>query len=172
MMEKADTRPIGGMIILWIIAAGFCVITPLITYSVLKPVGLTIAAQNWEARPAVILSSHVQNRNRQYRLRTEYSYVWDNETHVSRRTFFDETLGVRESYYHQLNRQLSRHKSRNEPLSVWINPKSPSKAVIYRHIRWDKLGAGILFLSLWALITFILVRSALAELNHGPSSED
>ena len=62
--------------------------------------------------------------------------------------------------------------SRNEPLSVWINPKSPSKAVIYRHIRWDKLGAGILFLSLWALITFILVRSALAELNHGPSSED
>ena len=57
MMEKADTRPIGGMIILWIIAAGFCVITPLITYSVLKPVGLSIAAQNWEARPAVMLSN-------------------------------------------------------------------------------------------------------------------
>ncbi|HBL92091.1 MAG TPA: hypothetical protein DD397_11090, partial [Hyphomonas sp.] len=89
MVEKDGTRPIGGTIVLWIVATGFCVIAPFITYSVLKPVGLTIAAQNWEARPAVILSSHVQNRNRQYRLRTEYSYVWDNETHVSRRTFFD-----------------------------------------------------------------------------------
>jgi Protein of unknown function (DUF3592) len=172
MVEKAGTRPIGGMFILWIIAAGFCVITPFAAYAVLKPVGLAIAAQNWEARPAIILSSHVQSRNRQYRLRTEYSYAWKNETHVSRRTFFDETVGVRKSYYHQLNRQLSRHKSRNAPLSVWINPKNPSKAVIYRHIRWDKLGAGILFLGLLTVITFVLVRSAQAELKHKPAHDN
>ena len=48
-----------------------------------------------------------------------------------------------------MNRQLSRVRSGSQTLTVWVNPKEPSDAVIDREMRWGLFAFKLLFLFLF-----------------------
>ncbi len=149
-----------GNLILVVIMIGFLIgLVPLATM-VFGPAIGTLRALNWEPAEAVIASSFVDvPYRRQYRLETRYTYEWDGVIHSSDRVFFDDMVGVRKGYYHRVNRALLRHKIVDNPITVWVNPQSPSQAVIYPQMRWDKFAGNLFMFAIWTAITLALVAA-------------
>lgn len=120
---------------------------------VITPVAQSVQASQWAPAEAVIDSSYVENKARQYKIRGSYRYNWQGQDYSSDRFFFDESVGIRKTYYRKLAKQLSKHKSASVPIQVWVNSKHPDQAVIYRYIRWDKLFFNGFFSSIFLIIS-------------------
>lgn len=118
----------------------------------LTPLAQSIQASQWAPAEAVIDSSYVENKARQYKIRGSYRYNWQGQDYSSHRFFFDESVGIRKPYYRKVASQLSKHKSASNPIQIWVNPKHPNQAVIYRYIRWDKLFFNGFFSSIFLII--------------------
>lgn len=120
----------------------------------LKPIGLSIQASGWDETPAVITSHHVDTRENQYSIKATYNYTWGNENYTGNRVFFDESVGLRKTYYRRIYRQFSKHRTASNPIMIWVNPKAPQQAVIFRHIRWDKFAFACFFCLCFAAMGF------------------
>lgn len=152
-----------GNLVLVLIAVGFLAGLFPLTKMAFGPLVNSVRAAQWEQADGVVLSSFVDvPHRRQYRIEARFVYTWDGASYTSETVFFDDTVGVRKSYYQDVNRQLLRHKSARNPIDVWVNPDKPAQAVIFRHIRWDKFAGNSFFLAVWGAIAFVLVGSVLS----------
>ncbi|MEP4051456.1 MAG: DUF3592 domain-containing protein [Litorimonas sp.] len=133
---------------------GFIVATVFTARMAITPVAASLGAKNWITAPAVITSHVLDARDNQYSVKATYSYDLDGQTYTSDSVFFDESVGLRKAYYRRIYRELSRHKTPTNPITVWVNPDNPGEAVIYRHIRWDKFIFACFFCLCFAAFGF------------------
>lgn len=161
-----DRHHIGGTIILFVLTAGFILGSFLWGSNAFKPLVNSFMATSWQPAEAVVVSSQMkQTARNQYVVEAEYTYRWDNQDYVSNKVFFDEMFGVRKNYYYNIHRQLSRHKSADNPVRIWVNPDRPQHAVIYRHIRWAKFAGNLLLFALWMAVTLVLAGASYGTLR-------
>lgn len=123
-----------------VMIVGFIIATFVTAGWAFKPVSMSLKAKHWQETPAIITSHYVDARENQYSLKANYSYSWEGTEYNSDRVFFNETVGLRKDYYTNIYHQLSKHGSPSNPIMIWVNPKRPHQAVIFKHIRWDKFG--------------------------------
>ena len=127
------------------------------------PIIKSIQTSDWETAEAVVLSSYVGvPHQRQYVVRAEYEYIWQERKYKGQRVFFDEMVGVRKAYYYQVSRDLLRHKTSENPLTIWLDPDEPQNSVIYPEVRWDKFAGNLLFFVIWAAISAGLAGAVIA----------
>jgi hypothetical protein len=152
-----------GNAVLIVITVAFVIGALPMTKMAFGPLVQSALATQWEPVPAVIQSSVVAVPDRrQYLIEARYQYEWQGTQYSSDSVFFDEMVGVRKSYYHQISRQLLRHKSPENPITAWVNPNAPEQAVLFRHVRWDKFLGNMILFSIWAGITAVLAGASLA----------
>lgn len=167
MTKDKDGSVLGNLVVV-IITFGFLIGSIQWTQIALRPVVKSIEARGWVETPAVIQSSMLdQPHRRQYQIKARYSYDWDATALNGTAVFFDEFVGVRKSYYAEINRTLLAHRSQENPIAIWVNPDDPTEAVIYRHIRWDKLGGNLILAGVWWIITAVLVGALWAVWRSG-----
>ncbi len=165
-----------GILVWLVVTAGFLMGSVVMINMAFGPLVSSMSARGWEPAEAIVQSSFVDTpHRRQYALKTQYAYQWKGEAYESDQVFFDDMVGVRRSYYHAVNRDLLRHKSTDNPLQIWVNPKEPGQAVIFRDMRWDKFLGNMVFFLIWAVITYVLTRGAiegLKDLRNRPRAKD
>ena len=163
---NSESGPMVGTLILFIITVGFVIGSFFWGRNAFAPLIKTAIAQSWERADGVVSSSYVDVVDRrQYKIRAEYHYRWNDMDYMSEAVFFDHMSGVRKTYYNNIHRELSRHSTANNPIDIWVNPKRPEQAVIYRHIRWDKFLVNLLFFAIWMFITLGLVGASYAAVR-------
>ena len=155
-----------GNAILVVITLGFLAgFVPMMLIA-FKPLYLSFEARDWQPVPAVIQSVVVdQPDRRQYLIQARYTYDWEGAMMTGTRVFFDEMVGVRHAYYGQVQRQLHRHMTPDNPISILVDPDAPDLSVIYPAVRWDKFAANLTLFAVWALITAGLAGACWAELR-------
>lgn len=157
---------IPGTIIWFIITLAFLAGSLFMVPMAFGPIAKSIEAQSWMQVEGIVLRSAVkQETHRQYIIQAEFTYDWDGESFVSNKVFFDEMVGLRRQYYNDVNRQLLRHKNAENPLKIWVNPTAPKEAVVFRHIRWDKVLGNFLIFSIWLVITALMTLGVLSALK-------
>ena len=155
-----------GNFVLVVVTAGFVAALFPVTKMAFWPLVQSALATQWEAAQGVIESTFVDvPARRQYRIEARYIYDWKGEKLTSDVVFFDDMVGVRRGYYHDINRQLLRHQSPDNPITVWVNPNAPDQAVLFREFRWDKFAGNLVLFGIWAGITAALVGATLATLR-------
>lgn len=133
---------------------GFIVAAFATSIMALNPIKLSIDARHWQPVSAIITDHYFDARENQYAVQANYEYRWNDEPYKASRVFFDETVGLRRSYYVNINRQFSRHMSPSNPITVWVNPEKPTQSVIFKHIRWDKFAFASFFCACFAAFGF------------------
>ncbi|NNE87502.1 MAG: DUF3592 domain-containing protein [Silicimonas sp.] len=155
-----------GNFVLIVVTLAFVIAAFSITKMTFGPLVRSALATQWQPATGVIETSFVDMpARRQYRIEARYAYDWEGERLTSEQVFFDDTVGLRKTYYHEINRQLLRHKSPENPITVWVNPGAPDQAVLFRAVRWDKFAGNLLLFLIWAGITKGLVGSSIAVLR-------
>ncbi len=155
-----------GNAILVLITLGFLAGLVPMALIAFKPLYQSFEARHWQAVPAVIQSVVVgQPDRRQYLIEARYTYEWGGEEITGARVFFDEMVGVRHAYYGNIQRQLHRHMTPENPISILVDPEAPERSVIYPAVRWDKFAANLTLFGIWALITAGLAGACWAALR-------
>lgn len=164
--DDKDGGSFGGNAILVGITVAFLLGFVPVAIATFAPLVKSIDARNWAPGKATIESSFVNSKDRQYWIEARYRYTWEGSVHVSDRIFFDESVGLRRTYYHALNRELLKHKDPARPIPIWIDPTAPDQSVVYRYVRWDKFAASLMFLLLYSLITLGLAGACIAQFRN------
>jgi len=123
-------------------------------------------AQMWQAAQAQIISvelTHEGSERRTYEAKGEYSYEWEGQSYTSKKIMFNKNPDSQRKYQGKVVRKLEYAHSKGRPVDIWVNPRKPSEAVIYRGVRWGKVllmflfslifmgaGGGIMWLGHWA----------------------
>ena len=164
--QAFEREHIPGTLILLVLSIVFVIGSFLWGGNTFMPLVKSFEARSWQAGQAVVQSHMVREvERRQYVVEARYDYSWDGQDFTSERIFFDEMFGVRKRYYQNINRELSDHKDDRNPIRIWINPKQPQEAVIYRHVRWDKFAGNLLLFAIWMLITIGLCTASVLTLR-------
>lgn len=108
-----------------------------------------IAARSWEPVPATLHSVNLDSRTDSegtttYRVEATYTYDWRGERFTGSRVDLhgSDNLG---DWHHRLHSRLQRALRAGEPVTAWVDPDDPSRAVLERGMRWGRLGFGMIF---------------------------
>lgn len=125
-------------------------------------------ARMWQPAQARILSIElISHRSSDdgatYKATGKYSYEWQGQPYTSNKIMFSKGSDSQRKYHNKIVRELRSAKSKGQPVKVWVNPRKPSEAVIYRGVRWGKVllmflfsllfmgvGGGIMWLGHWS----------------------
>ena len=142
-----------------------------LTYSVLlKPLGLVSVSQHWIETPCTILESQLgvdsNSESIMYSVDVKYEYEVDGESYLSDRySFFrDSSVGV------DSKKEVVSTLQPGTQSVCFVNPKDPTKAVLYRGITVEILF-GLLPLSVLAFGLFIMAPPSESRVNRFSQGE-
>jgi len=106
--------------------------------------------RSWQPTPAQLSSAgystnHGDDSNT-YEAYAEYTYEYFGQTFHGDRVGINSGSDNIGDYQQDTGRQLSNALSRNESITVWVNPENPSEAIIDPTLRWGLLGFKSIFL--------------------------
>ena len=143
-----------------ILCLGFFLLRPEI-----KAIGQSTLSLSWqqsEAKMDSVKYSYVSlSEGTAFRTNGQYTYTWEGREYTSNQLFFSNG-GDNLGYHKKKYRELLKAKIRGQSVSVWVNPKHPGQAVLYRGVRLDLLGVkGILvgFCAIFGSIVISIGRS-------------
>lgn len=113
----------------------------------LRPLALTGMAawevRHWQPLQAQVLNAQLQTHSdgeggTTYQVRARYRYVMAGQAYEGQRIGLDPSAGADnvgdwQQHWHHTLRQA---QERGESVTVWVNPKVPTQALIDPHIRW------------------------------------
>jgi hypothetical protein len=107
----------------------------------IKPVARTIAAESWVATPCKVLRAEVRQRDNDERITFSvyilYQYEFNGQTYkCDRYAFVTDSSGI----YQNEDRIVERYRAAVNPV-CYVNPDSPSEAVLKRGFHADLLRA-------------------------------
>lgn len=150
---------------LFVIFMALCLLLPLsfLVVPETRSVGKSIASLWWERGEAQIISVEIKSKYSEssvlYRTTGEYRYEWAGQTYTSSQLFFGPGYDNVGRYHQRIYQELNRSKARNSPVTVWINPRHPDRAVLYRGIRLEMLGIKLGLLIVFGPIGLLLLLS-------------
>ena len=109
-----------------------------------------LAARDWVPVEAALLSVDLQSHHDSdggttYRVMAEYEYDWRGERFLSSKVDFHPGADSLGDYQRNLYRRLNRALQAGEPVTAWVDPDEPSRAVLHRGMRWGRFAFGMLF---------------------------
>ena len=109
-----------------------------------------LAARDWVPVEAALLSVDLQSHHDSdggttYRVMAEYEYDWRGERFLSSKVDFHPGADSLGDYQRNLYRRLNRALQAGEPVTAWVDPDEPARAVLHRGMRWGRFAFGMLF---------------------------
>jgi len=122
-----------------------------------------IAARSWEPVPATLFSVEldrlIDSDGTTYRVEAAYEYFWRGERHTGTRVDLHPGADNLGDYHQRLYRRLNRALQAGEPVTAWVDPDRPDRAVLNREMRWGRLGFGMMFPLVFGGVGVFLVRA-------------
>jgi hypothetical protein len=110
-----------------------------------------IRMRQWEPMPAQLLevrlaSSRSSSGNTTSRVHARYRYVVAGRIYTGERVAVSSMADNLGDFWYQLGWQLKRAHQQGKPVTAWVNPADPTKAVLDRSLRWPLLGFWAIFI--------------------------
>ncbi len=106
--------------------------------------------RGWQPTEARLLSAgyntHSGDDSDAYEAYASYTYTHLAQTYTGDRVSINSGADNIGAYQQDTGRQLSAAMSRNETITVWVNPGKPYETVIDRGLRWGLIGFKSIFL--------------------------
>lgn len=154
----------------------------------LRPLAQTLQAawqvRSWVAMPAQVLQADLRQRRGSeggitYELQARYLYEFGGARYEGTQVGLDaqggaDNLGDWQQQWHQ---RLQEAQSRNQSITVWVDPARPSRALIDPHIRWPLLMVrlpfafvftGVGLAAAWAFVWVLLGCGGAAVAQQPP----
>lgn len=93
--------------------------------------------------------------------KANYQYDYQGKTYLNDRVYlasFNDNFG---SYHNKLYSELSRKRSNNQAITIWVNPDDHSEAIIDRKMRWGLFSITLGFTGIFVLIGLIVCFASL-----------
>ena len=104
---------------------------------------------SWEETPAKVrhaeLKAHSDTDGDTYEVVAEYEYHYGGRKYVGHRVEIDSGADNFGSFQRDAHRQLSACQKSGRPFHCFVNPADPSQAVLFREMRWEIIGAKMIF---------------------------
>ena len=146
------------------------------TYLVVSTVWAWVEVQDWQQRPARILTvdliSQPGDDSTTYRVETLYEYRIRGERFTSDRVTLTSGSDNVGSFHHDVHRELSRHQQAGTLFRCYVDPEDPTRAILYRQIRLGLLGFKIIFALVFGGAGFGLIGLALRGKKKVKAQED
>jgi len=109
-----------------------------------------VAARDWQPVPARLLGVDLDRRldsdgQTMYRVVAEYEYRWRGETRIGTRVDLHPGADSLGDYHRRLHARLDAAMRAGEPVTAWVDPDVPARAVLERGMRWGRFALGMLF---------------------------
>ncbi|MDH4416577.1 MAG: DUF3592 domain-containing protein, partial [Acidovorax sp.] len=122
----------------------------------LRPLAQTLQAawqvRSWVAVPAQVLQADLRQRRGSeggitYALQAPYRYEFGGARYEGTQVGLDAQGGADNlgDWQQQWHRRLQEAQSRNQAITVWVDPARPSRSLIDPHIRWPLLMVRLPF---------------------------
>lgn len=154
----------------------------------LRPLAQTLQAawqvRSWVAVPAQVLQADLRQRRGSeggitYALQARYRYEFGGARYEGTQVGLDAQGGADNlgDWQQQWHRRLQEAQSRNQAITVWVNPAQPSRSLIDPHIRWPLLMVrlpfalvftGVGLVAAWAFVWVLLGRSGASAVLQPP----
>lgn len=149
MREASDFRPRGGAAVS-IFGLIFLLVGLGVGLFFAKSAFEVYAARDWAPVDARLLGVDLQsNRDSDgdttWRVTAEYEYLWRGERLFSDRVDLHPGADNLGDYHQVMHERLQRALRAGEPVTAWVDPDDPSRAVLNREMRWGLLGFGMIF---------------------------
>ncbi len=161
-VKDESTRAVGFLILFALPFAGVGIFA---TYLVFSTVWAWVEVQDWQERPAHILSvdliSQPSDDSTTYSVETLYEYRFRGERFTSDRVTLTSGSDNVGSFHHDVHRELSRHQQSGSLFRCYVDPEDPTRAILYREIRLGLLGLKAIFALVFGGAGFGLIGLAL-----------
>ncbi len=137
---------LGGFLLCLVFAIPFGGVGAFATWAIGKT-----ALEAWQARDWVRVKATVEQATLEesrgskggatYRAEGSYAYVFQGVRHTGSRLGIGAMGGSDniDDWHHEVNGRLEEARSSGRPITVWVDPDEPSRAVFDRDIRWKQL---------------------------------
>lgn len=134
-----------------------------------------VDARSWIERPARILEAelerHTGDDSTTYRARATYEYSLDGVTYRSERVGIAGGADNIGSFQRDAYRELRSYRESGRDFRCFVDPDDPSRAVLYRRMRWGLLGLEAVFSLAFSLVGFGLIGAAMWSKEHAGAEE-
>ena len=109
-------------------------------------------ARDWQEVPARIvqveLETHDGDDSTTYEVVARYEYEFGSETYRGERVGLGSGADNIGSFHQDKQRELDRFRAQDQPFRCFVDPDNPSRAILYREMRWGLFS----FMSLFAVL--------------------
>lgn len=154
----------------------------------LRPLAQTLQAawqvRSWVAVPAQVLQADLRQRRGSeggitFALQARYRYEFGGARYEGVQVGLDAPGGADNlgDWQQQWHRRLQEAQSRNQTISVWVDPAQPSRSLVDPHIRWPLLMArlpfafvftGVGLVAAWVFVWLLLGRGGAPAAQQPP----
>ncbi len=108
-----------------------------------------LGARSWEPVQANLYSVELDQNSSSdgttYRVQAEYEYFWRGERYVGNRVDLHPGADNLGDYHQRMYRRLDESLRAGQPVTAWVDPDRPARAVLSRDMRWERLALGMIF---------------------------
>ncbi|MEO1497608.1 MAG: DUF3592 domain-containing protein [Planctomycetota bacterium] len=127
-------------------------------------VSLAVETQSWVETPAtlnrVTLDRSSKGDGATYAVTAEYRYEYDGRPYVGDRVGISTDKDNLKRYHERLYERLKAARDAGEPVTCYVDPGDPSRAILVRRLRWTSLMFHVPFVAAFGLVGFGLLIGA------------
>ena len=102
-------------------------------------------ARDWQPVPATVLEAGLERGDDTFRVTARYRYAVDGIDYEGQRVSLHGGSDNIGDFHQATFARLDRHRRDGKPITVYVDPASPSDAVVVRQIRWGLFGFMMIF---------------------------
>lgn len=166
-MPISSQKSSSGSGCLVLFAFPFAAIGTVTLYLALSTLFEAVAIQSWIKVPAHIQSAELKSGSGSdsgstYSVKATYDYVVDGKSYTGNRVSLDTGSDSQVEHHRELFNQLKSHLDSGEPFLATVNPKDPSRSILFPQFRWftfilllvfafafGGVGYGMIFVAFW-----------------------
>ena len=105
--------------------------------------------KSWVEVPAFITQTNLEvnsdSDSTSYKATATYTYTYNDKLYTGNKVTMHSGSDNIGSFQENTYAKLTKHKESGEPFRCYVNPDNPSKSILYRKPRWEKLGFYLIF---------------------------
>ncbi len=138
-----------GKVLMSLFALPFAAVGAWMLWSVAAMLTDAYQMRDWRPIPAIIQDAgyrtHSGDKSDSYEAYARYRYQVDGVTHTGTRVGIGSDADNIGDYQRDTGNRLHRAQSRSRPITIYVNPDDPARAVIDRRVRWGMVGFESIF---------------------------
>lgn len=172
-METGWSARIAGLLICAVFAAGFGGVGVGALRSLTVMLHGAWTARSWQQVPAEVLDSGIRTASdgdggTLYSVQARYRYEWAGRSYESTGVGLPGDKGSDniDGWHHDWDARLSAARDGGPPVTAWVDPQHPERALLDPHLRWRKLLFMLQFAVLFPMVALGAVCAAWMALTR------